>query len=50
MSELLGKIAESLMAGNIEKVVSLTQAALDGGASPQEILDQGLLAGMDVVG
>jgi 5-methyltetrahydrofolate--homocysteine methyltransferase len=50
MSELLGKISESLMAGNIEKVVSLTQEALDSGASPKDILDQGLLAGMDVVG
>ena len=31
-------------------MVSLTKEVLDGGASPQEILDQGSLAGMDVVG
>jgi 5-methyltetrahydrofolate--homocysteine methyltransferase len=50
MSELFGKMAESLIAGKIEEVVQLTQEALDGGALPQDILEQGLLAGMDVVG
>ena len=50
MSELLGKMAESLIAGNIDEVVNLTQEALDGGAAPSDVLDQGLLAGMDVVG
>ena len=29
MSELLGKMAESLIAGNIDEVVNLTQKALD---------------------
>ncbi|MEE4262649.1 MAG: corrinoid protein [Desulfobacteraceae bacterium] len=50
MSELLGKMAESLIAGKIDEVVNLTRDALDGGAAPADILDQGLLAGMDVVG
>ena len=50
MSELLGKMAESLIVGNIDEVVNLTREALDGGAAPSDILDQGLLAGMDVVG
>jgi 5-methyltetrahydrofolate--homocysteine methyltransferase len=50
MSELLGKMAESLIAGKIDEVVNLTKEALDGGATPSDILDQGLLAGMDVVG
>jgi 5-methyltetrahydrofolate--homocysteine methyltransferase len=50
MSELLAKMAESLIAGNIDEVVNLTKEALDGGAAPADILDQGLLAGMDVVG
>jgi 5-methyltetrahydrofolate--homocysteine methyltransferase len=50
MSELLGKMAESLIAGKIDEVVDLTREALDGGAAPADILDQGLLAGMDVVG
>ena len=50
MSELLGKMAESLIAGKIDEVVTLTKEALDGGAAPADILDKGLLAGMDVVG
>jgi 5-methyltetrahydrofolate--homocysteine methyltransferase len=50
MSELLAKMAESLIAGKIDEVVELTKQALDGGAAPADILDQGLLAGMDVVG
>jgi 5-methyltetrahydrofolate--homocysteine methyltransferase len=50
MSELLGKMAESLIAGKIDEVVNLTKEALDGGAAPADILDQGLLAGMDIVG
>jgi 5-methyltetrahydrofolate--homocysteine methyltransferase len=50
MSELLGKMAEALIAGKIDEVVNLTKEALDGGAAPADILDQGLLAGMDVVG
>jgi corrinoid protein of di/trimethylamine methyltransferase len=50
MSELFGKMAESLIAGKVDEVSSLTQEAVDGGLSPQDILEQGLLAGMDVVG
>jgi 5-methyltetrahydrofolate--homocysteine methyltransferase len=50
MSELLGKMAEYLIAGKVVEVVDLTKEALDAGSSPQEILEQGLLAGMDVVG
>ena len=50
MSELFAKMAESLIAGKVDEVSSLTQEALDGGQSPQDILQQGLLAGMDVVG
>jgi 5-methyltetrahydrofolate--homocysteine methyltransferase len=50
MSELLGKMAESLIAGKIDEVVNLTKEALDAGTAPADILDQGLLAGMDVVG
>ena len=50
MSELFGKMAEFLIAGQVNDVVNLTKEALDGGSSPQDILEQGLLAGMDVVG
>ena len=50
MSELFAKMAESLIAGKVDDVSDLTKEALDGGVSPQDILEQGLLAGMDVVG
>ena len=50
MSELFAKMAESLSAGKVDEVSRLTQEAVDGGQSPQDILEQGLLAGMEVVG
>ena len=50
MSELFAKMAESLIAGKVDEVSSLTKEALEGSLSPQDILEQGLLAGMDVVG
>ena len=50
MSELLGKITESLIAGNVDGVAELTKEALDGGSEAQDILEKGLLSGMDVVG
>jgi 5-methyltetrahydrofolate--homocysteine methyltransferase len=43
-------IAEGLIAGNANKVEELIQAAVDEGTEPQKILDQGLIAGMEVVG
>jgi len=45
-----GKISEALIAGNIEEEKKLTQQALDSGISAKEILDNGLLPGMDIVG
>jgi 5-methyltetrahydrofolate--homocysteine methyltransferase len=50
VTELYGKISESLISGNIEEVKKLTQQALSEGAQAKEILNKGLLAGMDVVG
>jgi 5-methyltetrahydrofolate--homocysteine methyltransferase len=50
MSELLGKMAESLIAGKVDEVTDLTQQALDANVSPKDILEKGLLAGMEVVG
>ena len=50
MSELLGKMAESLIAGKVDEVSDLTQQALDANVSSKDILEKGLLAGMDVVG
>ena len=50
MEELFEKMAEVLIAGKQAEVKSLTQEALDKGAAARDILDKGLLAGMDVVG
>jgi len=50
MSELLEKMAESLIAGKVDEVTDLTQEALDANISSKDILEKGLLAGMDVVG
>ena len=50
MSELYEKMAQELIKGNEADVKKLTQDALDGGATARDVLDNGLLAGMDVVG
>ena len=50
MSELLGKMAESLIAGKVDEVKDLTKEALDANVSSKDILERGLLAGMEVVG
>ncbi len=50
MSTDLGKISEALIQGKIEDVKNLTQEAMDGDAPAGDILNQGLLAGMDIVG
>jgi len=49
MADLKG-IAEALIAGNAPKVKEVVQEAVDEKVSPQEILDKGLIAGMEVVG
>ena len=48
--EILNLIAAALEAGEDEQVFELTKAAIDQQISPQEILDDGLIAGMNVVG
>lgn len=50
MAEEYHEISEALIAGDIENVKALTRKALDAGRFPGEILEKGLLAGMDVVG
>ena len=49
MSEKLGKVADGLLHGNVEEVSKLTQEMLDEGVDPEEILQNGLFAGMEVV-
>jgi len=50
MSELLGKMSELLIAGNIGEIRKVTQEALDWGVQAKDILEKGLLPGMDIVG
>ena len=46
----LAALADALIKGDRDTVSQLTQQAIDEGIAPKEILDQGLVAGMDVVG
>jgi len=48
--DLLKEISEALQKGDDAKVGELTQKAIDEGMAPREILDNGLIAGMDVIG
>ncbi len=50
MSDILTKISEAIIEGNVEDMTDLTEEAIDDGLAPQEILDKGLMAGMDYVG
>ena len=43
-------IANSVIAGDIEEVTTLTQEAVDEGTKPLEIINSGLMVGMNVVG
>ncbi|HHF98639.1 MAG TPA: cobalamin-binding protein, partial [Candidatus Aerophobetes bacterium] len=46
----LKEIAENLIQGKADKVKELVQKAIDEGEDVQRILNEGLLAGMSVVG
>jgi 5-methyltetrahydrofolate--homocysteine methyltransferase len=48
--DVLQQINESLQRGEDQKVAELTRQAIDDGVPPKQILNEGLLAGMDVVG
>jgi 5-methyltetrahydrofolate--homocysteine methyltransferase len=50
MSEILSKISEAIIEGNVDDMVDLTEEALDDGVPAQDVLDKGLMAGMDYVG
>lgn len=49
MKEVL-ELAQLLEQGQVQKVSALTQQLLDAGLSPQTILNDGLIAGMTIVG
>jgi len=46
----LDELAEALINGNADKVKELTQAALRSGIQPLDIINKGLIVGMDEVG
>jgi 5-methyltetrahydrofolate--homocysteine methyltransferase len=50
MSEILSTISTAVIEGNLDDMVDLTEDALDEGLDAQEILNQGLMSGMDYVG
>lgn len=50
MNEVLSVLAEAVITGNAAQVQTLTKQALEDGLTPQEILNAGLIAGMNVVG
>ncbi|NLW87258.1 MAG: cobalamin-binding protein [Planctomycetes bacterium] len=43
-------LADSLIKGDRNKVVELTKQAIEDGLSPKDILESGLIAGMNVIG
>ena len=48
--DLLQQVSKALQTGNIDKVATLTKQAVEQGISPNEVLDKGLIAGMNVIG
>jgi 5-methyltetrahydrofolate--homocysteine methyltransferase len=50
MSDTLKQMAEKLYSGDADAAAALTQQALDEGLSPGQVLNDGLVAGMDRVG
>lgn len=50
MSEILNDISTNLQTGRAKVVAELVQKALDDGLPPQQILEEGLLSGMGVIG
>jgi len=50
MSEILSEISTAVIEGNLDVIVGLTEDALDEGLDAQDILNSGLMPGMDHVG
>ena len=50
MSDILAELSTAVIEGNVEDMADLTEDALDENLSAQEILDKGLMPGMDHVG
>ncbi|MGD2165903.1 MAG: corrinoid protein, partial [Anaerolineae bacterium] len=50
MSEVLEQLATAVIEGNVDAMQDLTEDALDGGTGAQEILNDGLMVGMNHIG
>jgi len=50
MSKILEQISTAVIEGDLDEIADLTEDALDEDLSAQEILDNGLMVGMDYVG
>jgi 5-methyltetrahydrofolate--homocysteine methyltransferase len=50
MSEILEQITKAVIAGDLDEIVDLTEDALDDDISAEDILNKGLMPGMDYVG
>jgi 5-methyltetrahydrofolate--homocysteine methyltransferase len=50
MSEILEQISATIIEGDLDEIEDLTEDALDDGLSAEEILNKGLMTGMDHVG
>jgi len=50
MSELFSEFSKAVIEGNLDDIVGLTKDALDKGLNAKDILDKGLMPGMDHVG
>lgn len=50
MSDVLNEISTMLQKGKMAEVTALVKKALEEGLAPQEILDKGLMPGMDIIG
>ncbi len=50
MSTITEQLAAAVLEGDCDKIPQLVQLGLDQGLAPKEILDNGLIAGMDEVG
>ena len=47
---ILSEISENLQKGKVKIVKELVQQAIDEGSDPEQILNEGLLSGMNVIG
>jgi 5-methyltetrahydrofolate--homocysteine methyltransferase len=50
MSETLSKLSTAVIEGNFKDITQLTQEAINGGLDAQQILNEGLMPGMDHIG